>query len=206
MRRAISWVYWEPKSRMRIIVCPPTRDACFVVASVSHRHVLQEYAPVRNLAPPRIRPLLDGQRLLCCTQSGLSNPVVGRFFGDKHIMHVALSLARGSDANEARFGAQLIDRARPKVAHPCAQAAYELVNVVRQRSSVRNLPFDPFRNQLRLFDVPLTIAVAAAVPHRAQRPHPAVNLVGPSLIKDSFARALLGPREQTSDHDRMSPG
>src|SRR5262245_12968395 len=121
-------------------------------------------------------------------------------------MNVALSLPRRGYANEARFGAQLIDSARPEVAHPRAQAAYELVNVVRQRSSVRNLSFDPFRNQLRLVDVCLTIAVAAAVTQRAQRSHPAINLIGPSLIEDGFARALLRPREQTTDHNRMSSG
>src|SRR5262245_10124666 len=121
-------------------------------------------------------------------------------------MNVALSLARRGYANEARFGTQLIDSARPEVAHPCAQAAYKLVNVVRQRSSVRNLPFDPFRNQLRLLDVCLTVPVPAPVTHRAQRSHPAVNLIRPSLIEDGFARALLRPREQTSDHDRMSSG
>src|SRR5262245_29921614 len=121
-------------------------------------------------------------------------------------MNVALSLPRRGYANEARFGTQLIDSASPEVAHPCAQAAYKLVNVVRQRSSVRNLPFDPFRNQLRLLDVCLTVPVPAAVTHRAQRSHPAINLIRPSLIEDGFARALLRSREQTSDHNRMSSG
>src|SRR5712691_351808 len=40
---------------------PSIRGACCVVASGSHPHVLPMYAPVRTLAPPYIRRLLDGQ-------------------------------------------------------------------------------------------------------------------------------------------------
>ena len=40
---------------------PSVRDACFVVTSDSHPHVLPMYAPVRALAPPRTHRLLDGQ-------------------------------------------------------------------------------------------------------------------------------------------------
>jgi len=40
---------------------PSIRGACGVVASGSHPHVLRSYAPVRSLAPPCTRRLLDGQ-------------------------------------------------------------------------------------------------------------------------------------------------
>ncbi len=40
---------------------PSIRGACCVVASGSHPHVLRSYAPVRSLAPPCTRRLLDGQ-------------------------------------------------------------------------------------------------------------------------------------------------
>jgi len=40
---------------------PSIRGACCVVASGSHPHVPPMYAPVRALAPPCTRRLLDGQ-------------------------------------------------------------------------------------------------------------------------------------------------
>src|ERR1700679_2603927 len=41
----------------------------------------------------------------------LLDPVIGSFFCDDDVVHVALAQTGGGDANEARFGLHLLDRA-----------------------------------------------------------------------------------------------
>src|SRR5213595_1885524 len=74
-RRAISWVTWEPKSRMRI--------------------------------------------LSCCSL----DVVIRRLLRDLDIVHVRLAHSRGSDLDEFRARAQVVDRAATRIAHARAQSA-----------------------------------------------------------------------------------
>ena len=50
-----------PRAKEKACPDPSIRGACCVVTSGSHPHVLLSYAPVRSLAPPCTRRLLDGQ-------------------------------------------------------------------------------------------------------------------------------------------------
>src|SRR5207245_776521 len=54
----------------------------------------------------------------------------------------------------------------------------------------------------------LEVAVPAplALAHRLERPHAAIELVGPALVEDRLARALLRAGEETADHDAVGAG
>src|ERR1043166_4990953 len=140
------------------------------------------------------------------TNYRLFHPVVRRFLGNRHIMHVALARARRRNANQLRFPLQLHDRWRTAVAHTSAQAADELMNHRRDAPLVRDAPLDSLGHQLvrgsSAFEIEfvLEVAVAAAAPHRADRSHAAVLLVAAALDENQLARTFVGPREQIAAH------
>src|SRR5436853_120228 len=115
----MSWVYWLPKSRTRIIRVPLPR-----------------------------RP----QRVW-----GLFESVVRSFLGDDDVVRVALAHAGGADLQEARLGAELVERAAAAVAHAGLQAADELMDVEREAALVGNAALDAFRDELHVGLVALEV-------------------------------------------------
>src|SRR6202041_2565074 len=80
-----------------------------------------------------------------------TDPVVGRFFGDGHIVNVTLAHAGTGDADELRASTHLFDAAAAGVAHGGAQAARQLVQYGDQAALVWDASFDAFRHQLLEF-------------------------------------------------------
>src|SRR4029079_5373414 len=128
----------------------------------------------------------------------LLHPVVGRFLGDRHIVHVALTHARGCNADQLRFALQVQDRSAAAVAHARTQTAHQLVNHRLGAALMGNAALDAFRHELvggaaaLEIELVLEIAIAAAAAHRADRPHAAILLIAATLEEDQLARALIG--------------
>src|SRR5262245_2008493 len=76
------------------------------------------------------------------------HPVVRRFLGDDHVVHVALFEARGGDPDELCLAAKLLDIRGADVTHAAADPPEHLKDVHRQRAFVGNAALDPFRNEL----------------------------------------------------------
>src|SRR5438093_4222165 len=166
-RRAISCVYWEPKSRMRITAAPPSR--------------------------------------------ALIETVVGRFLRDVDVVDVVLTEPRGGDADEGG-PPQVRQRAGAEVAHARTQPPDELLYDEGEGALVRHPPLDALGHELRtevderLLVLAVAVAASLALAHRLERSHAAIELVGPALVEDRLARALLGAREEPADHDAVGAG
>src|SRR5579862_7756588 len=100
MRRAISCVYWAPKSRMRM------RSAWMSAAGA---------------IPSLLRAAIGAAE-----RSRSGDAVIGRFLGDGDVMHVALAHAGAGHAHEGRARAHLLDVAAAGVTHRGAQTTGEL--------------------------------------------------------------------------------
>src|SRR5713226_6332460 len=94
-RRAISWVYCEPKSRIATVA----RGDRPLEAPVSGRLILRVFIA---LGP---------------------DPVIGRFGGDADVVRVRFAKTGARDANKPRVDAQVIDRGRARVAHSRAETS-----------------------------------------------------------------------------------
>src|SRR5690606_31936948 len=151
MRRAISWVYCAPKSRMRILSL--------------WMSVMEGFGCSGRWRRVALRPAPASTDL-----------VVRRLLGDGDVVHVALALAGAGDHHELRLLAHLLDGRAAHVAHGGAQAAGELVDDAAQRAAVRHAALDAFRHQLVGVGGVLEVAVLGALLHRAQRAHAAVAL------------------------------
>ncbi len=122
-------------------------------------------------------------------------------------MHVRLAQAGVGDTHEACFFLQFANGAAAGVAHAGAQAAKQLMDVVRKRPAIGDATFDPFGDQFDIaFDIPLEVAVLAPLLHGAEAAHAAVGLVGAALIKNGFSGGLLGAGKQGPDHHYVSAG
>src|SRR5437773_12557042 len=139
----------------------------------------------------------------------LLKAVVRRFLGDDDVVDVALLEAGRGDAHESRARLQLADASGAAIAHARAQAAYELLHHRRERSLVRDHALDALGHELARVGVTvelLEIAVARAFLHGPDGAHAAVALEGAALAEDQLARALVGAREERSDHHRGRAG
>src|SRR4051794_1130601 len=79
-----------------------------------------------------------GQNILAFSEASATSlrPIVRRFLGDLHVVHVALAHAGGGDLHEFGALAQVLDRGAAAVAHGRANAAAELVDDRHQRALV----------------------------------------------------------------------
>src|SRR5262245_43526598 len=183
-RRAMSWEYWAPKSRMRMRCAWMSAGTALLLRSGGMR--------------PSVR---GATRLL--------RAVIRRLFDDGDVVHVALAHAGPCDANELRARAHLLDRAAPGVAHRRTQPACELVDDGTDRALVGHASLDALRDELLdLVGGVLEIAVARTVArgHRAERSHAAIALVRAALVQLDLSRRLLGAGEEAADHDGVRPG
>src|SRR5690242_15970956 len=105
---------------------------------------------------PKARPAATYKQVL---DGPLLKTIVGSFFGDDYVVHVALAQAGRRDADELRPLAQLLNAATAAVAHSGAQAADELIHQIGQQALVRHAAFDAFRNQLTARRSLLAIAI-----------------------------------------------
>src|SRR6185437_10688686 len=122
MRRAMSCVYWAPKSRIR------TRSAWMSAAAIA----------------PSLPTVVTGST----GRSASGDAVIGRFLGDRDIVHVALAHARVGHAHEGRARAHLLDVVAAGIAHGGAQAAGQLRQDRDQAALVRHAPLDALRHEL----------------------------------------------------------
>src|SRR5260221_604069 len=173
---AMSWVTWEPKSRMRILS---------TVAFPSLERPSGAEAPLAGA--PGACPSI--------------NMVVRRLLGDLHVVHVGLAHAGGSDLDELRLRAHLLDGAAAGVAHAGAKAAHQLLDDRGGRPLVGNAALDAFGDELVGVHLRvLEIAVARALLHRGDGPHAAIGLVGAALVELDVSGRLLAAGEQAPQH------
>src|SRR5207249_862064 len=170
-----------------------------------------KYVMSGSWAEPRHAPAAPASRTAPAREAKalelLLKAVVRRFLGDDDVVDVALLQAGGGDAHEARARLQLADAGGAAVAHPCAQAAYELLHHGRERPFVRNHALDALGDELaRLPFELLEVPVARAFLHRADRAHAAVALERAALAQDQLTGALVGAREERADHHRGRAG
>ena len=137
---------------------------------------------------------------------------------------MALAQSGVADADEPRLLLKFLDIRATNIAHPTAQTAYQLQNHHRHRAAVGHAAFDSLRDQLGqpiavVFTLQtggeialaaaiqaLKIAVAGTGGHRRKRSHTAVCLERATLIKDGFARTLLGSGQQGANHHQIRTG
>src|SRR5690554_4635395 len=101
MRRAISWVYCAPKSRIRILSLWMS-----VMSAVAWAWMRAGSA--------------------CGREAGASPClVVRRLLGDLHVVHVALARAGVGDAHELGPGAHVLDGGATDVTHGGVQPAHQ---------------------------------------------------------------------------------
>src|SRR6059036_2203713 len=139
----------------------------------------------------------------------LLKAVVRRFLGDDDVVDVALLEPGRGDAHETRPRLQLADAPGATVPHARPQPAHELLHHRRQRPLVRDHALDALGHELTRVGVAvelLEIAVARAFLQGPDGAHAAVALEGAALAEDQLARALIGAREERSDHDRGRAG
>src|ERR1700722_14471583 len=132
--------------------------------------------------------------------------VVRRFFRNKHVMHVTLAHARVAHLDELRPLAQLREIRRADVSHARLQPADEQLDIRRERPAMGHAPLDSLRHMLAVGDGQLSVAIAGALVHRAERSHPAIKFVGAPLVENRLAGTFLGAREQRSNHHAVRAG
>src|SRR5690242_11846339 len=121
-------------------------------------------------------------------------PVVRCFLGDEDVVHVTLTHSGVTDFDEARAAAKLVKIRGADIAHPGLQAADQLLDIRGERAAMRHPSLDSFRNMFAV-GINLPVAIAGALVHRAYRTHPAIKLVGASLVENRLAGTFLGARE-----------
>src|SRR6218665_349679 len=158
-RRAISWVTWEPKSRMRIFWC--------CISSGSQKPELR----------CGVRACLCYCRSIC--------PVVGGFLGNLDIVHMAFADAGRGDLYKLGLVAHLFDGGTTTVTHAGTQATGHLEDDGNHGAFVGYTAFDAFGHQL--VGLPITrgrfleVAVGAALLHGPDGAHAAVTFVAAAL-------------------------
>src|SRR5215469_16168446 len=134
----------------------------------------------------------------------LLDTVIGRFLRDNDVVNVTFPQARGRDAQEAGALLKRADIVSAAVAHSGTESANKLVDQVSQRAFGSDPSFDSFRHQFARGI--LLVAVGGAFLHGALRTHAAIALERTALVEDGFSRALVGSREQATDHDGIGSG
>src|SRR5512145_96285 len=180
MRRAMSWVYWDPKSRTRILSCQSSIGALTVP-----RYTLTEINLKGGLGA------INGSRLTFNEGSLPIHAIVRRFLGNDDVVHMAFAESRDRLADERGILLQLGNRLAPAIAHPGLQSSDELINDRGQRSLVRHAAFDAFRHELLWRAPALAVPIAAAPFHGADRSHAPVNLICPCLVEHRFSWRFL---------------
>src|SRR5690606_8042040 len=134
------------------------------------------------------------------------SPVVRRFLGDLHVVHVALADAGGRDLDELGLLLHVGDGRAAAITHAGAQAAGHLVDDGDHRTLVRYAALDALGHQLVGVRVAgggfLKVPVGTALLHRPNGAHAPVTLVAAPLVQDDLARRLLGACEHAAHHHR----
>src|SRR5678816_804979 len=108
--------------------------------------------------------------------------IVRRFLGNDDVVHMAFTESRDRLADERRVLLKIGDRLAAAVAHTGLHPSDELIDDRRQWPLVRHASFNTLRNELLRSPAALTIPVAAAPFHGADRSHAPVDLVGSRLV------------------------
>ena len=111
---------------------------------------------------------------------------------------MTLLQGRRRDLHELAGVLQLLDVAGAAESHAGADAAEQLEDRVLDRALVGDAAFDAFRHQF--LRVLLEVAVLAALLHRADGAHAAVDLVLSALVELEFSRALVAAGEDRTHH------
>src|SRR3990167_3452364 len=213
-RRAMSWVTWEPKSRMRIFWC------CMAVSGLQKKkkavktdspksEMPQTQGAAELALPGRQRRPLGGDAAGGAGGDSFC-PVVGGFFGDLHVVHMALADTGRGDLDELRLVAHVFNAGATAVAHGGPQATGHLEDDGDDRALVGHAAFDALGHQFVGVRVPgaglLEIAVGAALLHGTNGAHAAVALVAAALVQHDLARRFFGAGEHAAHHHRVGAG
>ena len=68
------------------------------------------------------------------------HPVVGRFLGDNHVMHMAFPHTGSADLDKPGLAPQFLNRAAAHIAHTGLESAHKLENDLRQQACIGNAP------------------------------------------------------------------
>src|SRR5690242_11530644 len=120
---------------------------------------------------PKARPAATYKQVL---DGPLLKTIIGGFFGDDHVVDVALPETSRRHAHELSALAQFLNAAAAAVTHSGAQATDELIHQVGQQALVRHAALDAFGNQFSAGRSLLAIAIRRALAHRAERSHAAI--------------------------------
>src|SRR6266705_5537978 len=193
----------QPRSRTRAPATSP------ISRSMTGRSMLSENESAavvnRSKASPHAFQVFFTSRGIGSDAHHVSfNPIIRCFFGDDHVVNVALAQARRCDPNESRLLMELGDRSAAAIAHSGAQSSNQLVDERSERAFVWDSSFDALGYELGHLELAcLAITVAAAFFHRRERAHAAVALERAALEQDYLARAFIRSGEQRSDHHRV---
>src|SRR5438045_4152061 len=83
------------------------------------------------------KQVLDGRSLLL-------KAVIRGFFGDDHVVHMALAQTGRRDADKLGSFAQFLNRAAAAIAHSGSQTTDQLIHQVGQEAFVRHSTLDTF--------------------------------------------------------------
>src|SRR4051794_16232305 len=178
-RRAISWLYWPPKS-----------------STSTGRSSGAAAAAGAATGKGRISALS-------------ATPVIRCVLRDRDVVRVALADPGSGDADEPALRLERLDGRGAAVPHRLPEPADELVDDRGDRPLVRDAPLDPLGHELvDVLDVTLEVAILRERPrlHRSQRPHPPVLLEPLALDEDHVARRLVRARKHGSEHHRVRSG
>src|ERR1700690_2036660 len=176
MRRAISWVYCAPKSRIRI--------RCAWMSGLAVRS-----SPARTAMPSGdavIRRLLRDRDVVYVA---LAHARAGDAHEGRSRAHLLDIVAAGVAHRRAQPACQLVQDG-----HQAALVGYAPLDA-----------FGHELLEFGGLVLEIAVRRAVAVRHRAERTHAAIGLVRGSLVELDLARRLLGTRKQPADHYRMRP-
>src|SRR6266568_7750009 len=154
----MSWVYWEPKSRIRIFSLWMSVDMFSPQKNVGAQHAAPDFVVhatrAQHAAPLRVPCLIA------------ADSIIRRFLGNGHVMNMGLLEAGAGDPDKPPLFLEFRYAAAAGVAHAGPQPASQLVDVGRERAAQLDHPLDPLGNELHFaLHVSLEIAVRAPFLH-----------------------------------------
>src|SRR5947209_5430667 len=136
-------------------------------------------------------------------QGGAVIPGSGGSVYEAQVVGLTLGPSGVGHAYEAGVAAEVVECPSIEIAHATPQAAHLLVQHVCQRAAILDHRLHTLRDGGcgKLVEHVLAVLALAARLGCAQTGHAAVDLVARAIAQHGAARALLGPRQQTADHD-----
>src|SRR5690606_18150137 len=84
----------------------------------------------------------------CIVLTGSVGAVVGRLFGDLHVMDVGFTYPSRGDFDKLCFGTHIVDAGAAAIAHRGTDTTHQLVDDGQDAALVRDAAFDAFGDEL----------------------------------------------------------